>query len=122
MTVIKLREVMYVIDIFTMENPHVKSPWTKYFFLSLIHFVSLDRIPKIKICHVVASDNPGVVEGRLWLISMDIFDSEVENDDGFIDNYGDALYEEYESGLVEAKEKKISQPAVTLPPLMFQIE
>ena len=32
MTVIKRIEVMYVIDCFTIETPHVKSPWTKQNF------------------------------------------------------------------------------------------
>ena len=63
MTVIKRRELIYVIDRFTAETPHGNSPWTNQFFLSLISFVSLDQIPKIKICHMVASEHPEVIEG-----------------------------------------------------------
>ena len=33
MTLIKIREVMYVIDRFTAETPHGKSVWEKYFFV-----------------------------------------------------------------------------------------
>ena len=39
MTVIKRREVIYVIDCFTAETPHDKSPWTKNKCVSrLFHF------------------------------------------------------------------------------------
>ena len=68
-TVIKRREVMYVIDRFTAETPHDNSPWTKQNALSLVCFVSLDQIPKIKICHMVASEHPEVIEERRQLIA-----------------------------------------------------
>ena len=42
--------------------------------LFLIIFVSLGQTPKIKICHMVASEHPKVVEGRRKLISMDVLD------------------------------------------------
>ena len=39
-------------------------------------FFSLDKIPKINICHVVAKDRPEVIEGRRRLIDVDVLDSE----------------------------------------------
>ena len=47
MTVIKLREVLSIIDNFAAETPHGKSPWTKIFWY-LIRFVGLEKNPKIK--------------------------------------------------------------------------
>ena len=44
--------------------------------MSLVHFSSLDEIPKIKICHMVAKDHPEVIEGRRRLIAVDVLDSE----------------------------------------------
>ena len=55
---------MSIIDRFADDTPHVKSPGTKKFFLSIICFVSLDQIPKIKTFHMVASEHSEVVEGR----------------------------------------------------------
>ena len=43
---------------------------TKYFFSR--SFFSLDEIPKIKICHMVAKEHPEVIEGRRRLIAMDV--------------------------------------------------
>ena len=43
-------------------------------FLSLIRFVPLEHTPKIKIFHMVASEHPEVVEGRLRLIATDVLD------------------------------------------------
>ena len=51
---------------------------------------------------MVASDHPEVIEEMWRLIDTDALYYEETADSGFIDNYGDALYEEYESGLVEA--------------------
>ena len=48
MTIIKIIEVMYFIDIFIAENPRGKYPWIKQNVLSLILFVPLGQIPKIK--------------------------------------------------------------------------
>ena len=70
--------------------------------LSLICFVPLDQIPKIKICHMVASEHTEVIEGRRRLISMDVLDSEEAAEDVSIDNYGAASDEEDESGSREA--------------------
>ena len=61
MTVIKIRELMCVIDHFIAETFHGKFPWIKQKKLSLICFVPLDQIPKIKICHMVTSENPEVI-------------------------------------------------------------
>ena len=69
--------------------------------MSLIRFVPLDQITKIKICHMVASKHPEVIEGRRQLIAMDIIDSEESAEDGSIDNDGAALDEEDDSGLGE---------------------
>ena len=62
--------------------------------LFLIIFVSLGQTPKIKICHMVASEHPEVVEGRRKLISMDVLDSEEADEDGSIDNNCSDLDEE----------------------------
>ena len=43
--------------------------------LSLIRFVPLDKILKIQICHMVASEHPEVIEGRWWSIATDVLDS-----------------------------------------------
>ena len=59
--------------------------------LSLISFVLLDQIPKIKICHMVASEHPELIEGRRRLIATDVLESEEAADDGSIDNDGAAL-------------------------------
>ena len=85
---------MYIVDSFNVENPHGKSLWKKLNVLSLIHFVPLDKIPKIKICHMVASEHPEMIEGRQWLIAMDVLDSEEASEDGSIDNNGAALDED----------------------------
>ena len=70
--------------------------------LSLIRFVPLDQIPEIKICHMVASEHPEVIEGRRRLIVLDILDSRESAEDGYIDNDGAASAEEDESGSGEA--------------------
>ena len=70
----------------------------KIFFLSLIRFVPLDQIPKIKICHMVTSEHPEVIEGRRRLITADVFESEEAAEYGSIDNDGAASDEEEESG------------------------
>ena len=56
----------------------------------------------IEIFHMVASKDPEVVEGRRWLIAMDVLDSEEAAEDGSIDNDDAALYEDNESGSGEA--------------------
>ena len=58
--------------------------------LSLIFFIPLDQIPKIKICHMVASEHPEVIEGRRRLIATDVPDSEESAEDGSIGNDGAA--------------------------------
>ena len=65
--------------------------------LSLIRFVSLDQTPKIKICHMVTSEHPEVIEGRRRLIATEFLESEEESDDVYIENDGAASYEEDES-------------------------
>ena len=66
---------MYVIDCFTAETPHGKSMWTKLNVLSLICFVPLYQNPKIKICHMVVSEHPEVIEWRRRLIAIDVIES-----------------------------------------------
>ena len=70
--------------------------------MSLVCFVTLDKITKIKICHMVASEHPEVIEGRRRLIVLDILDSRESAEDGYIDNDGAASAEEDESGSGEA--------------------
>ena len=79
---------MYIIDRFTAEITHGKSPWKKWNVLPLICFVPLDQIPKIKIFHMVASEHPEVIKGRQQLIATDVLDSEEAAGDGSIDNNG----------------------------------
>ena len=67
-----------------MEKPNV---------LSLICFVPLDQTPKIKICHVVASEHPEVIEGRRQFIATGFIHSEEAAEDGYIDNDSAALDE-----------------------------
>ena len=45
-------------------------------FFYLVRFLSLDEIHKIKICHMVAKKHPELIEGRRWLVDVDVLDSE----------------------------------------------
>ena len=65
-------------------------------------FFSLDKIPKMKICHMVATEHPEVIEGRRRLITVDVIDSEEEAEDASIVHDDAALDEEGGSGLVGA--------------------
>ena len=65
-------------------------------------FFSLDEIPKIKICHMVANDHPEVVEGRKQLIAVDVLDSEEAAYDASIVHADAAFDKEDGSGLVGA--------------------
>ena len=67
--------------------------------LSLIRFVSLDQITKIKICHMAASEYPEGIEGRRRLIYMDVLEYEGAAEDGSIDNYSYASDKEDTRGL-----------------------
>ena len=51
---------------------------------------------------MVASEKTEVIEGRRRLIATDVLDSDDAAENGSIDNDGDALDEEDESGLGEA--------------------
>ena len=73
----------------------------KKYFLSLIHVVSHDQIPKIKTCHMVGSEHPEFIDGIQLLIPTDVLDSEETDEDGSIDNDGAVLDEEDENGSVE---------------------
>ena len=64
MSVTVRRELMCIIDSFFREAPPGESPRTKENVMSLVRFFSLDKIPKIKICHMVEKDRPEVIEGR----------------------------------------------------------
>ena len=61
---------------------------------------SLDKIPKIKVCHMVEKEHPEVIEGRRGFIDVDVFDSEEAAEDDSIVRDADALDEEERSGLV----------------------
>ena len=89
---------MYVIYLFTVDTPHGKSPRTKLNILSLIRFVPLDQIHKIKIFHMVVSEHTKVIEEMWRLIDTDILDPDEASEDGSIYNDGDALYKEDGSG------------------------
>ena len=49
-----------------------------------------------------ASEHPKVIEGRRRLIATYVLDSEEEDEDGTIDNDGDALDKYYDRCLVQA--------------------
>ena len=51
---------------------------------------------------MVASEHPEVIQGRRWLTSTEIIDSEKAYEDGSIGDDGADLDEEDESGLGEA--------------------
>ena len=68
--------------------------------MSLVSFFSLDKIPKIKICHMVAKDHPEVIEGRRRLIAVDVLDSDDTAEDASIVHDDAAEIEEDGSGLV----------------------
>ena len=78
------REVMCIIDLFFREAPPGECPWTKENVMSLVHFFFLDKIPKVKICHMVAKDHPEVIEGRRRLIAVGVLDSEEAAEDASI--------------------------------------
>ena len=59
------------------------------FCISLVFF-ALDQIPKIKICHMVASEHPEVIEGRLRSISIEVIDSEDSSGGCSIGDDGDS--------------------------------
>ena len=63
-------------------------------------FFSLDKIPKIKICHMVAKEHPESIEGRRRLIDVDLLDSEEASEDASIYHDDADLDKEDGSGLV----------------------
>ena len=65
-------------------------------------FFSFDKIPKIKICHMVAKKHPEVIEGRQRLIAVDVIDFGGTAEDASIDHDDSALDEEGGIGLVGA--------------------
>ena len=62
-------------------------------FCLLFVFFSLDKITKIKICHMVAKEHPEAIEGRRRLIAVDVLDSEEAAVDAFI-VHDDATFDE----------------------------
>ena len=92
---------MYVIDRFTTQTPHGKYQWEKQNVLSLICFFTLEQTTKIKICHMVATEHPELIEGRRRLIATDVIDYEEAVEYGLIDNSGSDQDEQYDSGLGE---------------------
>ena len=63
-----------------------------FFCLSFVFF-SLDEIPKIKICHMVAKEHPEAIEWRRRLISVDVLESEEAAEDASIVHDDTALDE-----------------------------
>ena len=94
-------EVMCIIESFFEEAPPGKSPWIKEKKLSLV-FSPLEKIPWIKIYHMVAKEHPEVIDGRGRLIAVDVLDSEEEAEDVSIDHDDAASDENDGSGLVGA--------------------
>ena len=70
------------------------------FCLSFVFF--LDKIPKIKICHMVAKEHPEVIEGGQYLIAVGVLEYEEADEDASIDHDGADSGEEDGSGLVGA--------------------
>ena len=91
---------MCIIYRYFREAPPGKSPRTKENVMSLVRFFYLDKIPKIKICHMVANDHLEVIEGRRRLIVVDVLDSEEAAEDASIVHDDAAFDEEDGSGLV----------------------
>ena len=85
-----MKNVMSVIDIFVMETPGGKSPWTKQSVFYIVRFFALEQIPKIKRCHMVVSEHPKVIEGERWLINMDVINTEEASEGGMVDADGAA--------------------------------
>ena len=52
-----------------------------------------------KICHMVASEKPEVIEGKRRLISVEVVQPGEAAEDGSIDDDGAGSYEDNESGL-----------------------
>ena len=67
-----------------------------------LYFFSLEEIPKINICHMVAREHPEVIEGRRRLIAVDVLDSEEAAEDTSIDHDGAVSDKEDGSGLLGA--------------------
>ena len=65
-------------------------------------FFSLDKIPKIKICHMIAKEYTEFIEERRRLIAVDFLDSEEAAEDASIVHDDAAFDEEDGSGLVGA--------------------
>ena len=66
------------------------------------YFFSLDKIPKIKICHMVVKEHTEVIEGRRSLIAVDVIDSEEAAEDASFNHGGADFDKEDGSGLLGA--------------------
>ena len=75
MTVIKLREVISIIDRFSTDTPHGESTWMKQFFVSNSFCFPRPNYQD-KICYMVASEHHEVIEVRRQLIATYIIDPE----------------------------------------------
>ena len=64
-----------------------------------LSFFSLDQIRKIKICYMVVSENPDLIEERRRLIAKIVLDPEDAAEDGVVDDDGAASDEEDDSSL-----------------------
>ena len=89
---------MFIIDCFFEDTPLGKSPWT---FLALIRSPSWPNTQD-KYTPYGSKGNVEVIEGRRWLIAVDVIEYEEAAEDSSIDHYGDALDEEDKSGFVGA--------------------
>ena len=94
------REVICIIDRCFREAPPSKYPRTKENVLSLVRFLDLDKIPRIKIFHMLAKEHPEVIEVRQRLIAVDVLDSEEAAEGASIVHDNADFDEEDGSGLV----------------------
>ena len=67
---------MCIIDRFSKRLLLVSLHGQNKMFCSSFVFFSLDEIPNIKICHMVANKHPEVIERRRRLIAVDFLASE----------------------------------------------
>ena len=63
---------------------------------------SIDKIPKIKICHMEAKEHPEFIKGRRRLIDVDVLYYEEASEEDNINNYDAAFDEEDGSDVVGA--------------------
>ena len=92
---------MSIIDRLSTKTPRCKSTQINQ-KNSLIHFFTLDQIPKVKIWHMIANEHSEVIEVGQLLIATEVLDPEQADQDISIIHYGDLLDEDDDSGLGQA--------------------